>query len=72
MVAWDSVLLGAALLLYALIPEPSDVIPIVGWIDEGVAVGLGVKMIYDGVQGKSVKESFDNIVRFLREAVGGR
>jgi hypothetical protein len=32
-----AVLLGAASLVYMVVPDPSDVVPIIGWLDEGVA-----------------------------------
>ncbi|MDP2344784.1 MAG: hypothetical protein Q8O67_27805 [Deltaproteobacteria bacterium] len=30
-------LLGAVSLVYMVVPEPSDVVPLLGWLDEGVA-----------------------------------
>jgi len=30
-------LLGAVSLVYMVVPDPSDVVPIIGWLDEGVA-----------------------------------
>ena len=32
-----AVLLGAASLVYMVVPEPTDVVPFLGWLDEGVA-----------------------------------
>jgi hypothetical protein len=33
-------LVGAASFIYLFVPEPTDIIPIVGWIDEGMAGAL--------------------------------
>ena len=32
-----AVLLGAVSLVYMVVPDPSDVVPVIGWLDEGVA-----------------------------------
>ncbi len=31
---------GAASFIYLFVPEPTDLIPIVGWMDEGMAAAL--------------------------------
>ncbi len=35
-----AVLLGAASLVYMVVPDPTDVVPIIGWLDEGAAAAL--------------------------------
>jgi hypothetical protein len=35
-----AVVVGALSLVYMFVPEPTDVIPVLGWLDEGVAGAL--------------------------------
>ncbi|HEY1100977.1 MAG TPA: hypothetical protein VGF99_18710 [Myxococcota bacterium] len=35
-----AVVVGAVSLVYMFVPEPTDLIPIIGWLDEGVAGAL--------------------------------
>ena len=35
-----AVVIGAVSLVYMFVPEPTDVIPIIGWLDEGFAGAL--------------------------------
>jgi hypothetical protein len=35
-----AVVVGALSLVYIFVPEPTDVIPVLGWLDEGVAGAL--------------------------------
>lgn len=35
-----AVLVGAASFIFLFVPEPTDLIPVVGWIDEGMAGAL--------------------------------
>jgi hypothetical protein len=35
-----AVVAGAVSFVYLFVPDPSDVIPVLGWLDEGMAAGL--------------------------------
>jgi len=35
-----AVVLGALAFVYLFVPEPTDVVPIVGWLDEGLAAAV--------------------------------
>ncbi|MEM3905630.1 MAG: hypothetical protein QXQ95_08725 [Thermofilum sp.] len=63
--SWDSIIAGVLCIIYALIPEPTDVLPVIGWLDEGVAAAAGLKLIIDGINGVSITES-------IKKMVGGR
>lgn len=61
-VSWDSVIAGIACLVYAVIPEPFDVLPVLGWLDEGAAVVAGIKLIIDGLNGVSLSDSIKKTI----------
>jgi hypothetical protein len=35
-----AVVLGALSLVYVFVPEPTDAFPIIGWLDEGLALAI--------------------------------
>ena len=47
--SWDKLLLIVAVIsfVYIFIPEPSDVIPVIGWLDEVAAGGVSMSALVD-------------------------
>lgn len=67
MVAWDSILAGIGLLAYALLPEPTDTIPALGWIDEAGAVVAGLALIVNGLNGVHLKDAVSSFLMLKKK-----